>query len=322
MSSEASPGSDAQPGCAPQPPSAQAVVEFLDAHPDFFERHPDALAQVNLPSAHGGRAISLHERQLEVLRERNRQLGQKLADLVRIVVNNLNGNHVLITADHGFLFSERPPSETDKSKLSVKPQGTVLAKKRYLLGEELGPYEDALHGKTRNTAGTDDAMEFWTPKGVNRFHFAGGARFVHGGAMPQEIVVPVITVRHFKSPESRDKTKSRQVAVNVLGANHRITTPRHRFQLLQMEPVSERVKPVTLKAAVYEGDVPVTNIETVTFDSASDSMGERQKDIYLVLQDRHYDKKTAYRLALRDADSGIEVYHVTVIIDRAITDDF
>ena len=88
MSSEASPGSDAQPGCAPQPPSAQAVVEFLDAHPDFFERHPDALAQVNLPSAHGGRAISLHERQLEVLRERNRQLGQKLAELVRIGQEN------------------------------------------------------------------------------------------------------------------------------------------------------------------------------------------------------------------------------------------
>ena len=246
----------------------------------------------------------------------------ELADLVRFTINNLNGNHVLITADHGFLFSESLPSETDKSKLGVKPEGTVIAKKRYLLGEELGTYEDALHGKTHNTAGTDGTMEFWTPKGVNRFHFAGGARFVHGGVMPQEIVVPVITVKHFKSPESRDKTKSRQVAVSVLGTNHRITTPRHRFQLLQMESVSERVKPVTLKVAVYEGDSPVTNIETVTFDSASDSMSERQKDIYLVLQERQYDKKTPYRLTLRDAETGIEQQHVIVIIDRAITDDF
>ena len=140
--------------------------------------------------------------------------------------------------------------------------------------------------------------------------------------MPQEIVVPVITVKHQKDPVSRDKTKSRQVAVSVLGANHRITTPRHRFQLLQMEPVSERVMPVTLKVAVYEGDAPVTNIETVTFDSASDNMSERQKDIFLVLQERQYDKKTAYRLALRDADTGIEQQQVTVTIDRAITDDF
>ena len=41
-------------------------------------------------------------------------------------------------------------------------------------------------------------MEFWIPKGANRFHFTGGARFVHGGAMLQEIVVPVITVRHIR----------------------------------------------------------------------------------------------------------------------------
>jgi hypothetical protein len=37
---------------------------------------------------------------------------------------------------------------------------------------------------------------FWIPKGANRFHFVGGSRFVHGGIMPQEIVVPVLTVKH------------------------------------------------------------------------------------------------------------------------------
>lgn len=88
MSSEVSPGSDAEPGAEQQPPSAEAVVGFLKAHPDFFEQFPDALVAVSLPSAHGGRAISLHERQLEILRERNRQLEQKLSDLVRIGQEN------------------------------------------------------------------------------------------------------------------------------------------------------------------------------------------------------------------------------------------
>ena len=119
-------------------------------------------------------------------------------------------------------------------------------------------------------------MEFWIPKGANRFHFVGGARFVHGGAMPQEIVVPVITVRHVKG-KSAQETKTKPVTVQVLGASHKITTPRHRFQLIQMEPVSERVKPVTLKVAVYEGDEPVTNIETVTFDSTSGKHGRAEE---------------------------------------------
>ena len=73
---------------------------------------------------------------------------------------------------------------------------------------------------------------------------------------------------------------------------HKITTNRHRFQLIQMEPVSERVKPITLKVAIYEGEEPVTNVETVTFDSTSDNMDERKKSVSLVLEDRHYDKKT------------------------------
>ena len=89
-----------------------------------------------------------------------------------------------------------------------------------------------------------------------------------------------------------------------------------------MEPVSERVRPITLKVAVYEDDEPVTNIESVTFDSSSDKMEERQKSVTLVLQGRRYDKKKNYRLVLRDAETGVEEESVNVIIDRAFTDDF
>ncbi len=171
------------------------------------------------------------------------------------------------------------------------------------------------------TAGADGDMEFWIPKGANLFHFVGGARFVHGGAMPQEIVVPVLTVKHVRG-KSAQETKTKPVTVQVLGSNHRITSAYCRFQLIQMEPVSERVKPITLKVAVYEGEEPVTDIETVKFDSSSGNMDERKKWVNLVLKDRQYNKKTPYRLVLRDAETGIEQQSVEVIIDRAFTDDF
>lgn len=110
--------------------------------------------------------------------------------------------------------------------------------------------------------------------------------------------------------------------MQILGANHKITTAQHRFTLLQTEPVSHRVLPVTLKVAVYEGDEPVTNIETVTFDSSSGNLDDRQKRVRLVLQDRQYDKRTPYHLVLRDAETGIEQARVDVSIDRAFADDF
>ena len=255
-----------------------------------------------------------------------RKTVDELGDLVRFVVNSLNGNYIVITADHGFLFTESSPGETDKSKLSDKPPGTVEAKKRYLIGHDLGDSGEAWHGNTKTTAGADGGMEFWVPKGANRFHFMGGARFFHGGAMLQEICVPVITIRHRKDKSSREETKTKHVTVHVLGTKHKITTPRHRFELIQMEAVSERVKPITLKVAVYEGHPegtrPVTNIEKITFDSTSENMDDRKKQVTLTLQDRKFDKKTIYRLVLRDADTGVEQQSVDVSIDRAFTDDF
>ena len=246
----------------------------------------------------------------------------EIGDIVRYVINNLNANYVLVTADHGFLFRETALGETDKSKLTEKPPGTVKSKKRYLLGQNLPDHDAVWHGNTATTAEADGDMEFWVPKGANRFHFTGGAKFVHGGAMLQEIVVPVITVKHLKDKKVRDKTKTKQVTVHILGTSHKITTARHRFEMIQMEPVSDRVKPITLKVAVYEGDEPVTNVETVIFESASDNMDERKKWVQLTLQDRQYDKKTAYRLVLRDAETGVEQESADVIIDRAFTDDF
>ena len=241
--------------------------------------------------------------------------------LVTRIMNSLSGNHIVITADHGFLYQRRTPTETDKNALGNKPAGTILAKKRYLLGKGLPDNDKAFHGSTAVTAGASGDMEFWVPKGVNRFHFVGGSRFIHGGAMLQEITVPVITVKLIKG-ESVAKTQTRQVGVSVLGTNHKITTNRHRFQIIQTDKVSERVKPLVLKIAVYEGEQLVTNMETVTMDSSSNDIDERKKSVSLTLQSRTYNKGKLYHLGLRNAETGVEEARIGVIIDLAFTNDF
>lgn len=64
------------------------VARFLKEHPEFLVAHPDVLATVTVPDPHGGRAISLHERQLEVLREKNRAMEGRLAQLIRVGQEN------------------------------------------------------------------------------------------------------------------------------------------------------------------------------------------------------------------------------------------
>jgi uncharacterized protein (TIGR02687 family) len=270
----------------------------------------------NVIDATGDQAAS-EGRTFEAVRQAIKELGS----IVAYVINNLNGHHIVVTADHGFLFTESSPGDPDKISLADKPPTAVISKKRYLIGPNLGDHEGVWHGSTAVTAGADGSMEFWIPKGANRFHFMGGARYVHGGAMLQEIVVPVVTVRHIKG-KSKEETKTKSVTVHVLGSVHKITTSRHRFEMIQMEPVSDRVKAITLRVGVYEGSEPVTNIESVKFESASSNIEERKKSVTLLLQDRQYDKKTKYRLVLRDAETGIEQESMDVIIDRAFNDDF
>jgi len=139
--------------------------------------------------------------------------------------------------------------------------------------------------------------------------------------MPQEVVVPLVTVTHLRG-EKKVGTRSEKVAVHVLGTNHKITTPKYRFELIQAEPVGERRKPIALRAAVYEGTQPVTSMETITFDSKSGSIEERKKTITLELRIGTFDKTTPYRLVLRDLESEAEVQSIPVVIDRSFDDDF
>ena len=59
-----------------------AVAQYLQHNPGFFEDYADMIAQIFVPHPHGGRAISLPERQMLTLREKVRSLEHTLADLV------------------------------------------------------------------------------------------------------------------------------------------------------------------------------------------------------------------------------------------------
>ena len=64
--------------------SADEVAAWLQRNPEFFESHRDMLSQLKLRHPHGGRAISLIERQVTALRDANRMLEKRLADFLRI----------------------------------------------------------------------------------------------------------------------------------------------------------------------------------------------------------------------------------------------
>lgn len=76
--------------------SEEAIVHYLQTHPEFFERHSQVLASVRVPHA-SGPAVSLVERQVTILRSRNAKLDRKLQELIA----NARTNDVLASKIHG-----------------------------------------------------------------------------------------------------------------------------------------------------------------------------------------------------------------------------
>lgn len=65
------------------------VAEYLEAFPEFFERNPALLQRLRLPDGRGsGTTVSLLEKQVGVLRERNRQLEKRLVEFIDVARDN------------------------------------------------------------------------------------------------------------------------------------------------------------------------------------------------------------------------------------------
>jgi uncharacterized protein YigA (DUF484 family) len=85
-----------------------AVAAYLADHPQFFEEHAGLLGQVKLSSPLTGKAVSLQERQMEVMRDKYKALELRMAELLRVaeqnsaIANRFHGWHQdLLRADLG-----------------------------------------------------------------------------------------------------------------------------------------------------------------------------------------------------------------------------
>ena len=72
-------------------PTVEIVRDFLRKHPDFLEQNPDILEAINV-SHNSGKAISLVERQVAVMRDRNKEMSRRLEQML----SSANENALLL----------------------------------------------------------------------------------------------------------------------------------------------------------------------------------------------------------------------------------
>jgi hypothetical protein len=120
----------------PQEEQENLVAQWLISTPGFFDRHPELLTQIELANSHSGKAISLQEKQMALLRTQNRDLNQRLSEMLRFGTENDRTQSLMIKWLEGLLVAENLTETTqsitnglnqlfDIGKVEIIPQAKV-----------------------------------------------------------------------------------------------------------------------------------------------------------------------------------------------------
>ena len=199
----------------------------------------------------------------------------ELEKFIKLLHSSYNVANVLITADHGFLYTDKKIVDKDLEKIEID---SLISHNRYFVTEK--PYEKEL-GYTiplRNTTAFNDDLYVTVPFSVNRYRKAGvGHQFVHGGASLQELLVPLI-VSSRKRVEFAKK-------VNPLLLNKgklRVVSNILKFNILQENEVSRMEKERSISIALYKESQVASNVVELSLNSTSESPGDRLTNIELI----------------------------------------
>ena len=248
-----------------------------------------------------------------------------LQELIKLIkkLAGANASNLIVTSDHGFIYQNLTLEESDFAEVEPQGQPVLFYDRRFVLGLDL---QETPSLRQFNSAelGLVGDVEVQIPKSINRLRLKGsGSRFVHGGASLQEVVIPVLKIN------KKRQSDISAVEVDILrGASSVITSGQLAVGLYQAQPVTDKVRPRTLRAGIFtqDGDL-ISDSHELMFDLSSENPRERELQVRFVLT-RKADDANGQEVILRleEQHSGTSHYKeyktLTFQMRRLFTSDF
>lgn len=245
---------------------------------------------------------------------------QEISNILRIIVNDMQGTDIFITSDHGFLYTYRPLTEGDKISKNTFTGKVYEVGRRYALTEPSATGEYLLPVQLDSEiSGTP--VKGYTPQDSTRIKISGGGEnYVHGGVSLQELCVPVIVFKNLRT-SSKKYVEVSNAELKLLSESRKVSNLLFSLDFFQRQPVGDKVQPCAYTIYMTDDEgVPVSDRQTVIADRTSLNASERVFRVRFNLKAGAYDSKKIYRLVIaNDTDVPEEVeFH----IDIAFADDF
>lgn len=245
---------------------------------------------------------------------------QEISNILRIIVNDMQGTDIFITSDHGFLYTYRPLTEGDKISKNTFTGKVYEVGRRYALTEPSATGEYLLPVQLDSEiSGTP--VKGYTPQDSTRIKISGGGEnYVHGGVSLQELCVPVIVFKNLRT-SSKKYVEVSNAELKLLSESRKVSNLLFSLDFFQRQPVGDKVQPCAYTIYMTDDEgVPVSDRQTVIADRTSLNASDRVFRVRFNLKAGAYDSKKIYRLVIaNDTDVPEEVeFH----IDIAFADDF
>lgn len=244
----------------------------------------------------------------------------ELTSIVKIIVNDLSGVNIFITADHGFLYTYKPLEESQKISRQTFNGDILELGRRYALVSPETTADYLLPIKTERTIG-GEPMKGYAPQDTVRIKVQGGGEnYVHGGISMQEMVVPVIVYKGMRTGYKR-YVEVQNPGLSLISESRKASNLMFSLDFLQQLPIGDKVQPCNY--TLYFTDevgAPVSDFQTVIADRTSNNASDRVFRVRFTLKQAQYNKNKLYRLVIANDTDAPEEFEFR--IDIAFADDF
>lgn len=244
----------------------------------------------------------------------------ELKNLVRLIANDMNGTHILITADHGFLYSYKPLDESDKAEKSFVSGHIIELDRRYVIADGDCTADHML--KIPMTHCGSDLVGFTPLDNIRMKKQGGGMNYVHGGISLQESVVPVIEYKNMRA-SSKKFVDVKKAELQLISQSRKVSNSIFSLDFYQKEAVSGKITAATYE--IYMADASgkaVSDKKTVIADKTSTNGSDRVFRTRFTLKSMDFKKTDTYYLTVVEKGTTNITDRVEFTIDIAFVNDF
>ncbi len=234
----------------------------------------------------------------------------EIKNLIKVIMNDFGGTRIIVTADHGFLYTYSPLQEDDKvDKTSFNNQDIEYGRRYAIMQQGAKPNYlmsvKFLEGKSE--------LDAFAPRESIRIKMnGGGMNFVHGGISLQEMVVPIIEYNYLRNDSkeykrNKDKYDTKPVVVNLLSSNRKICNMIFSLNFYQVEAVGDNREAATYQIYFTDSNgKQVSDTQKIIADKTSDNGQDRTFRCSFNLKSMKFSNTETYYLVIAD-ESGVQM---------------